>query len=285
VKPFRVMALRTGGGIPWTPIYLTVPASGWWDDSTAATNVSGAASTWSDKNSSAFDLQQTTAASRPTINATGLNGLRTLTFDGTNDFLISNNATARAFSQNASSLWAFVVVRKVNVDGVSTNRTIVASNTESGSVRFGHSLGSTAVPANRTTMVVRRLTADSAAVLGGATNLGTGWRLTMVTQDYTNRAGLVYLDGLQDASNPTLTTAGSTANTIALEQLVIGASVNTALTYSSFADMEIAALLIGRNGLPTPTERQKMEGWAAWRYGLTANLDASHPYKSSPPFL
>lgn len=283
--PFDVMKLRKAGAIPWTPLYLTVKPVGWWDDSTAVTNVSGAASTWASKISTDYDLQQTTAANRPTINGTGLNGSRTLTFDGVNDVLQTNHPTARAYSQNVSSLWSFAVVRKVNVDGTATNRAVVASNTEVGSVRFSMQLGSTATAGNRATSGARRLTADSAAILSGSTALGTGWRLAMVTQDYTNRPGFVYLDGLQDATNATNTSAGSTANTTAVEQLTVGASVNSSLTYASFADMEIAALLIGRNNLPTTTERQKMEGWAAWRYGLTANLDVSHPYKSAAPTL
>jgi hypothetical protein len=282
--PSLVMRLRQANLIPWTPQNLTVAPSMWLDDSTAVTNVSGAASTWADKNSSAWDVQQTTAANRPTINATGLNGLRTLTFDGTNDFMQTNHPTPRAFSQNISSAWTFAVFRKTSVDGVGTFRTIMQSNTETGSTRYAASIGTTTT-ANRMGGVVRRLTADTAAVLIGGTAVGTGWRLGMFQQDYANRPGTVYVDGVSDATNATLTTAGSTANTLAVEQLVIGAGVNSALTYSGFADMELAAILNGRNGLPSTLERQKLEGWAAWRYGLTANLDVSHPYKSAAPTL
>ena len=31
------------------------------------------------------------------------------------------------------------------------------------------------------------------------------------------------------------------------------------------------------------TPRQKMEGYLAWKWGLTGNLAGGHPYKSSPP--
>jgi len=37
--------------------------------------------------------------------------------------------------------------------------------------------------------------------------------------------------------------------------------------------------------LPDDRDRQKVEGYLAWKWGLQASLDASHPYKSAPPVL
>ena len=34
--------------------------------------------------------------------------------------------------------------------------------------------------------------------------------------------------------------------------------------------------------LPDDTDRQKVEGYLAWKWGLQASLDASHPYKDAP---
>lgn len=34
---------------------------------------------------------------------------------------------------------------------------------------------------------------------------------------------------------------------------------------------------------PTTDEVERLEGWAAWRFGLVSNLDAGHPYKSAAP--
>jgi hypothetical protein len=34
---------------------------------------------------------------------------------------------------------------------------------------------------------------------------------------------------------------------------------------------------------PTTSERQKIEGYLAWKWGLTANLPSTHPYKTSRP--
>jgi hypothetical protein len=41
-------------------------------------------------------------------------------------------------------------------------------------------------------------------------------------------------------------------------------------------------VLIG-NSNPSEADRQRIEGYLAWKWGTVANLDASHPYKLSPP--
>lgn len=47
-------------------------------------------------------------------------------------------------------------------------------------------------------------------------------------------------------------------------------------------DGYLAALCIFDRNLPL-ADRQKVEGWAAWTYGLQGNLDAAHPYSSAAP--
>jgi hypothetical protein len=45
------------------------------------------------------------------------------------------------------------------------------------------------------------------------------------------------------------------------------------------------AYLIVFAGAPSLADTQKLEGWAAWKYGLQANLPGGHPYKSAAPTL
>jgi hypothetical protein len=289
VRPIEVMKLRTGGAIPWTPAYMAIPPIFWWDHSTSVTNVSGAASTWANKGSGGtdYDLIQSTAANRPTINASGLNSLRTLTYDGTNDNMVSNTMVARAYSNNVSSMWVGGVMRKTTVDGAATFRTVWQTNTGTNITRMSMTIGSSG-GANQPALIARRLDADSAALLAGAGTLGTStFHIVMVTMDYAGRPGNVYVDGFLVGNNATLTTAGSTSATTTTDQMSVGSSYSGGgtATPASWADMELANLMGARNGIPATLERQKWEGYQAWLYGLTANLDASHPYKSVPPTL
>jgi hypothetical protein len=34
---------------------------------------------------------------------------------------------------------------------------------------------------------------------------------------------------------------------------------------------------------PSDQQRQQIEGYLAWKWGLVANLPAGHPYKNYPP--
>lgn len=86
-----------------------------------------------------------------------------------------------------------------------------------------------------------------------------------------------FLDKDGTAITPTLSTTG-TINATINNNLRLGATNATAgepLTGS----VAYLALLVD----PTTDEIQKLEGWAAWKYGLVAQLDAAHPYKSAAP--
>ncbi len=49
-----------------------------------------------------------------------------------------------------------------------------------------------------------------------------------------------------------------------------------------FSDCEIAEVFMFQPALTT-LQRQKVEGYLAWNYGLQSNLDSNHPYKNSYP--
>jgi hypothetical protein len=91
---------------------------------------------------------------------------------------------------------------------------------------------------------------------------------------YSKAAGLcsAYTDGTLDGSNPG---SGPPLNTD--KDLWIGQRTDG---YPLTGD--IACLMLVKDDL-ADSDRQKIEGWIAHRWGLTANLPAGHPYKSSPP--
>lgn len=73
----------------WSPLLLTSLA-GWYDASQAAGVVEsgGSISQLTDLSGNSRHLVQGTAAKRPTLTASGQNGLNVATFDGTDDFLL-----------------------------------------------------------------------------------------------------------------------------------------------------------------------------------------------------
>lgn len=84
------------------------------------------------------------------------------------------------------------------------------------------------------------------------------------------------VDGGVKESGGTGLGVGTTANTVSKEIGIAGGAAGF--------DGRIAAIVFGNTQL-TQLERQKLEGWAAHKYGLTGNLPNDHPYKTLVPTL
>jgi hypothetical protein len=72
------------------------------------------------------------------------------------------------------------------------------------------------------------------------------------------------LTGVYYADNGTSIYIGTRADSVT----TLTASVAEVIVYST---------------TPTATQRQQIEGYLAWKWGLVASLPASHPYKNYPP--
>lgn len=275
LNPFRF-----GTSTPlWTPLDLTTPALLGLDDTSTVTDVGGAASQWDDLTGNGYHVTQGTAGSRPTINASSLNGLPTLTFDGSADnFEIP---TAVGDETNAAThLWAFAVYKNSSSSAAVRNLLAIASGTTADQIRFALQISRTGAT-DKATIAARRLDGNAAVFVSATTSASTNWAMAMVRWDVAARDGFVDVNGIQaDNSNTTWTSAGaaiSATNPVSTSHIGKGAG-----STGNYADMELATVWFGE-GLPTSTEIDKMFGCYAHRYALTSLLDVSHPYKSSPP--
>lgn len=269
------------GAVPWTPADLTLAAKVWLDDDSTVTDAgSGACSQWNDRSANLYHYTQATSTRRPLIVNAGINGRRLIRFDGTSDVLASTVTGVKTVMRNTSSGWAFFVwQRQVSTGGGSDRVLLVFTTNAATNSRFTVAIDRPANP-NKISATVRRLDADSATTLASATSVNSGWHMGLVTMDWAAGDLMIYVDGALDAQNLSATTSGSTSNTDSAENPCVGAVVQA---LSSFADVDLAALLVGSGGLPSSTEVDKLFGWAAHRYGLTSLLPSSHPYKLDPP--
>lgn len=261
--------------IPWTPAHLAVQPRVWMDWDSSVTNASGNASAWSNsKGSLGGQYEQATAGSRPAILAAEIGGKRALSFSS--DYMSASSGMLSMMT-NVSAAWMFAVYKK---RGAGTgNNTLFCTTTNSGGGRFNATVGNAS--SARPTLNVRRLDADSAAMMSSPTG-GTGvWLIRYDEMNYATGAAEMFLDGTSAVSNGSLTSAGSTSNTASSHASTIGAFANTAGTNP--ADVDVACIIVGAGSYPSSTEREKMEGWAAWGLGLEGNLPIGHPYKSAPP--
>jgi hypothetical protein len=108
-------------------------------------------------------------------------------------------------------------------------------------------------------------------VTGTSLSSLTTLRLIDITLDVPNQLGTLYIDGVSKATG-------------SLAALVGGITTAQALRIGTASDVRpITGTIKDIIMVTGAANRQKLEGYRAWRHDLVANLDVSHPYKGSPP--
>ena len=108
---------------------------------------------------------------------------------------------------------------------------------------------------------------------GGTYNADTNWHLHAVTMNNSDQ-GNTWVDFVQTTTN------GNGAHDTSYEPSKISFGAYSVLQEPSMG--EIAELLVFDSVLPT-SDRQKMEGYLAYKWGLTNSIPDDHPYKTSSP--
>ena len=237
----------------WTPALITTAL--WLDANDASTIIeSGSAvSQWSDKSGNGRNVTQATSANRPTVANAVLNGKNVIRFDGINDKL----ATASALYTTAS----------LGIYAVTANRNSSGDSAWAGQYVAGDP-GRTLVYQNGVSVRAAAIfTASNGAEFLATPNTSFhlfGYHVNGVNAE-------VFYEAVSR------NTASNFANQIA----------NTPFALGDFGATIVAALdaaeVVCLSAPASTDTRQKIEGYLAHKWGLTANLPADHPYKVNPP--
>jgi hypothetical protein len=237
----------------WTPANITTAL--WLDaaDAATVTTVSGAVSQWNDKSGNTRHATQATSAQRPVYTSAALSGQNVVEFNP-----ISSNHQRLSFSRLASIGHVFFVAKKNNVDNSSVVLTDGSADDLRG-VSFGAGAGSN--------FVVQQI----AGSLSTATR--NNWHIAEIKTDGTNASLGI---------NATRTTS---ADTDVMSCSDIGWYRNvgdpSVVPIASFRG-QVAEIIMSVSPLDDGT-RQRIEGYLAHKWGLTANLPVGHPYKTVGP--
>ena len=253
----------------WTPARLSELAL-WLDAADVNTiTLNGAnVSQWNDKSGNNRNVSQTTASRQPVFVANSLNNNPIIAFDGTDDTLVNPGA---ALIRNVGGASIILVGRR---------RTDVAS--EATAVMIPTSA------ASRATILWRSVTAGNTGVGTGGRRLVTDSFQALGTQPYTSNYEVVisrfdyanadlrlFQNGTQTGQRA-FQTAGITENDAG--GLFVGANA----WGSSTLNLDLAEIIIVHSALSTE-QRQLLEGYLAWKWGLQASLPLGHPYYNFPP--
>lgn len=269
----RMPALALLGGIKaffirstFTPLSLS-PAL-WLDaaDSSTITQASGLVSQWNDKSGNGRNATQTTPSIRPLYNTVPINGLSTLSFDG------AENGSIMTTTFNLPNNFSlFLVARKT------------LQTTFGGLSQVRPAIGTPSTPNNLS--VFGTFASDASAFPPTSADFGLGTnRITPVAASWVDNQ---------------IRIMSSTYNGTTLSGWLDGTTFSTPLsiTISNFSEVQIggindnarrrfagqiAEVLIFNSVLST-VNREIVEGYLAWKWGLQANLPVGHPYKIIDP--
>jgi hypothetical protein len=239
----------------WTPDVLAAVA--WYDAASGPIVESGGfVSQWNDKTANARHLTQGTGANQPTTGTRTLNGLNVLDFDG-GDFL------AKASMPATSGNFVCVMVAQLDtIDHASDGLWSLSASKDFGLV------ANNASQFNGSIVCVGASNPASTPLSGGPFP-GPSIFVTLVRV-----SGLrieAFVDGVSRAS-------------VGYIGAISGSGTFRVFSDRSaafFPDGAVAEVLVF-NTLST-TDRQKVEGYLAWKWALQNNLAVGHPYKYSPP--
>jgi hypothetical protein len=277
----------------WTPDKLT-DARCWLDASDSGTiTLSGSSITkWEDKigSNDADDAVNSSnnkiTTARPTIATAAQNGLDAVNFNGSQHF---DHNTARGMLRNRSHA-LMAITFKWGSFPASGFRTLW-NNADFFNVarRFELYQSSTAWAVNS-----RRLNADTSGVTRSVSTdppRNLNYHIHIASCNWGTGDFEYWIDGTQIGTTATYPgTPGNTSDT----DLGTGHQISTSIGayYRSGGDIapsgtRITEIFCGAksSGSYTTADRELLEGYLAWKWGLEGNLPAGHPYKSKPPIL
>lgn len=254
------------GSVPaqrWTPAEFASSVLALWldaDDDTTFTLSGSNVSQWNDKSGNARNATQGTDANRPTRQTNVLNGGACVRFDGSSDRMTTGH------SFNGYTSFAVYAVMKADTDNGSQSMVRQQPDTNPNYFVFPWTQAGTVSPRvivswdGQTTSTNLTGSLTSACVLGFVRVSGS-----------TNKARR---NGTEESSR----TANSSSAT---------PTGNTQLGWSQanngeFFDGDLHELVIYQGSL-SDTDRDRIEGYLAWKWGLVSNLPTGHTYKNQAP--
>jgi hypothetical protein len=271
----------------WNPSMISTAL--WLDaaDATTVTTVSGAVSQWNDKSGNGRNATQGTAGNRPVYQASAQNGLNAVRFTA---------ASSHSLSAGTTSTWDFLH------DGNSSSVFIVARVRSTGdnpnTIHCYLSTGAAATSSRGYSIAYDDTASDSKnnALHIKVARGSTAFSVSDNTNDKITPGTYHILSSYVDADNAT---AGNRSASRIDGSAAFGSNVSTFPPSTSNSNY---ALTLGRdlrentldftgdicevlifNTQPDTLDRQKLEGYLANKWGLTANLPADHPYKTVGP--
>ena len=247
---------------PFVPLHFGAQLAFWLDanDSSSISESGGVVNEWKDLSGNELHVGQTDTAKRPISGSTTQNGLNVLVFDG-DDFLEKSSTNF----QNDDHSW--FIVAEIDSGGV--------NHSADGIFTYGAwGTGQWHLRANNASQFRGKIYADGNAL--STTNFSnsalSGYQMYSIEFNRVTGKHSNWLNGTINDSNITYTTP-------LLSGRFIRVFTGSNASYSPVGKM--AEIICVKS--VASSDRLKIEGYLAHKWGIQSKLDSSHPYDSSPP--
>lgn len=242
----------------------TSVTNAWFDfsDTGTITESGGAVSQVTDKSGNGNIVAQSSGAAKPTTGAATLNSLNVLTFGG-DDALEQSTGLTYPTASGAQ----MIVLAKHDADTGSGLAWIISNGASNGDVCYlGRDAGNMGSGGDGTNSSVT-------TVAEYADSDNTNWHV--YSAKYTLAAREIWEDGTS------MDTDADAVGTAAVTKFVIGLILSRNRGAVRFLTGKIAEVIVLAG--TTDLDRQKCEGYLAWKYGIEGQLDGGHPYAGAAP--
>lgn len=276
----RVVALVPTVYEGWTPAEIS-PAL-WFNDQSRFNLISGDCSQWNDQGSLGGHFTQATAANRPSMQPALLAGKNVLQWDGTSDLLSGNSATLNIVN-NVDYAWFFVLHYQNEASPGANDRVLLHISQNGGTASRISFLTSSPSGENRIRLGGRRVDGGTFSQAVSPTGRTQSWVMALGIMDYGARTVTLYIDGELDQQTTTAFDAGGSTTASDSQAVAMGSYVTSGNYFNGNIAEIISGTSSGGSSELSSDDIDKLFGYAAHKWGLTANLDAMHPYKTTPP--
>jgi len=234
---------------------------------------------WNDKSVSGYNFTQGTSGNQPTYSTASQNTLNTITFTSANSTYLVGTASTTFMGTNSISVYG---VFKIN-DSTSASSVFAKSLYGPGAGRIALAARDPGTPATLVSGV--QGATQNAFVITSDTYTAGAWRTVGFVTDRLGFTTTAYQNGT--SLGDVTISSDTTTNLTNSSSMLVGA-------YNSFSsgglppqggyylDGAVAELLLFSTALTT-NQRQQVEGYLAWKWGLQANLPVGHLYQTVSP--
>ena len=254
----------------WNPLYLPYGSLTNWYDSTDTTTLTlstnDTVANWRDKSYKANNLSETDFADLPTYGTTNLNGLSTVDFDASTAINLDN----QIIDIDANNIYTIYVGRNNNYISSSTMFNFTGNGSDSIVLRATSDLRTQFLMKDATTIADIKM--DVVDVIENTFVYTTNIQSGSATLE-TNYNG-------DPSKNGKSAIVALPRDLPTLNKLTLGAQNGN--PEGNGLNGQIGEFVVASNDITTE-DKQKLEGYTAWKWGLQENLPVGHPYKSAAP--